>query len=219
MLCHKSFIPQGSKIKAFTLIELLIVVAIIAILAAIAVPNFLEAQTRAKVSRVMNDHRAISLAVESYRVDHNREPPTRSEFADYGVDISNIPNGIEYILMTSPIAYVSDSVFNDPFVKFGTLRAQGLASNLNQYEYTTMNRQGAPARRAQGMGYRYAMISVGPTASKVDSANPGGNVVLTQVLTGNAPLFVYDPSNGTVSEGYIWRTNKGLYTGEDYPNR
>jgi len=39
-------------LKAFTLIELLIVVAIIAIIAAIAIPNFLEAQVRSKVSRV-----------------------------------------------------------------------------------------------------------------------------------------------------------------------
>ncbi|MEO8376090.1 MAG: prepilin-type N-terminal cleavage/methylation domain-containing protein [Candidatus Sumerlaeota bacterium] len=62
--------------SGFTLIELLIVVAIIAILAAIAVPNFLEAQTRAKVSRVKADMRSVATAVESYRVDYNRLFPT-----------------------------------------------------------------------------------------------------------------------------------------------
>ena len=60
--------------KGFTLIELLIVVAIIAILAAIAVPNFLEAQTRAKVSRVKSDLRTYATAIESYAVDNNRPP-------------------------------------------------------------------------------------------------------------------------------------------------
>ncbi len=51
---------------AFTLIELLIVVAIIAILAAIAVPNFLEAQVRSKVARCETDMRSIDVALEAY---------------------------------------------------------------------------------------------------------------------------------------------------------
>lgn len=60
--------------KAFTLIELLIVVAIIAILAAIAVPNFLEAQTRAKVSRVASDQRSYATGLETYYLDNNSYP-------------------------------------------------------------------------------------------------------------------------------------------------
>jgi len=63
-----------SESRAFTLIELLIVVAIIAILAAIAVPNFLEAQTRAKVARVTADMRTMTTAVELYRIDNNKLP-------------------------------------------------------------------------------------------------------------------------------------------------
>jgi prepilin-type N-terminal cleavage/methylation domain-containing protein len=58
----------------FTLIELLIVVAIIAILAAIAVPNFLEAQVRSKVSRVAADMRSMTTALASYYVDNNSYP-------------------------------------------------------------------------------------------------------------------------------------------------
>ena len=66
-------VPQGTR--GFTLIELLIVVAIIAILAAIAVPNFLEAQTRSKVSRALADLRSLATALEAYRVDFNRYTP------------------------------------------------------------------------------------------------------------------------------------------------
>lgn len=59
---------------AFTLIELLIVVAIIGILAAIAVPNFLNAQIRAGVTRVKADFRTIMTALETYRLDNNDYP-------------------------------------------------------------------------------------------------------------------------------------------------
>ena len=60
--------------QGFTLIELLIVVAIIAILAAIAIPNFIEAQVRSKVSRAKADMRSIATALEGYRVDNTGYP-------------------------------------------------------------------------------------------------------------------------------------------------
>ena len=71
------------KRSAFTLIELLIVVAIIAILAAIAVPNFLEAQVRSKVSRVKTDMRSLATAIEAYRLDHNVYPPNSTTTAAF----------------------------------------------------------------------------------------------------------------------------------------
>jgi len=64
--------------NAFTLIELLIVVAIIGILAAIAVPNFLNAQLRAKIARVEGDLRSMKTAIEMYRADNPGYPPSCS---------------------------------------------------------------------------------------------------------------------------------------------
>ncbi len=61
--------------NGFTLIELLIVVAIIGVLAAIAVPNFLNAQTRAKIAKIDADMRALATALESYNLDSNAYPP------------------------------------------------------------------------------------------------------------------------------------------------
>jgi len=96
---------RSGESKAFTLIELLIVVAIIAILAAIAVPNFLEAQVRAKVSRVQGDMRTIHLACECYFVDFNNYPRRNSK----------LPPGCWWqSQLTTPIAYVT-SCCNDPF--------------------------------------------------------------------------------------------------------
>jgi len=99
-----------NKQKAFTLIELLIVVAIIAILAAIAVPNFLEAQVRAKVSRATADLKTVSLGIEMYRVDNNNLPYTQ----DIGPAVWLVPggrpesnDGHQVGGITSPIAYIT----------------------------------------------------------------------------------------------------------------
>ncbi len=201
------------KIRAFTLIELLIVVAIIAILAAIAVPNFLEAQMRSKVARCAADIRSIRTALESYRVDNNKYPET-----DTGE--TNINNqGVGMFRLTTPVAFIT-SVPKSPFkeVNMGNPGSPKNANLLNIYLYVRAeNSPGlttdvAPqdglddnyntdravymgsnilsinlAVRSQGY---WMMKSVGP--NNVDDRNTLGN---------NAR--VYDATNGTVSEGDI----------------
>ena len=85
------------RIRGFTLIELLIVVAIIAILAAIAVPNFLEAQVRATISRTQADLRTLPVALEAYAIDHNDYPPAPQ----------NITEPHKLVTLRTPLAYVT----------------------------------------------------------------------------------------------------------------
>ena len=56
----------------FTLVEIMIVVAIIALLAAIAVPNFLRARKRSQATRIIEDLRMIDAAVDQYAIEANK---------------------------------------------------------------------------------------------------------------------------------------------------
>jgi prepilin-type N-terminal cleavage/methylation domain-containing protein len=57
----------------FTLVEIMIVVAIIALLAAIAIPGFLRARKRSQASKILNDLRMIDSAVDQYAIETNRK--------------------------------------------------------------------------------------------------------------------------------------------------
>src|SRR5438094_10524941 len=61
------------KHAGFTLVEIMIVVAIIALLAAIAVPGFLRARKRSQASRILNDLRMIDAAVDQYAIETNKK--------------------------------------------------------------------------------------------------------------------------------------------------
>ncbi len=124
--------------KGFTLIELLIVVAIIAILAAIAVPNFLEAQVRAKVSRVKADQRTMATAMEAYFVDYNvytRDSDSSLDYKDVvlpgGIHPSLDPSHTSFthcangaLQLTTPIAFLNE-LLDDPFANSVAIEGAG----------------------------------------------------------------------------------------------
>ena len=59
----------SKRAGGFTLVEIMIVVAIIALLAAIAVPGFLRARKRAQASKILNDLRLIDAAIDQYAIE------------------------------------------------------------------------------------------------------------------------------------------------------
>ena len=60
----------------FTLVELLITVAVIGVISAIAIPSLLDALDRSKQSDTMGTIRNLSLAIEAYNADYSRLPAT-----------------------------------------------------------------------------------------------------------------------------------------------
>jgi prepilin-type N-terminal cleavage/methylation domain-containing protein len=63
----------GGRHAGFTLVEIMIVVAIIALLAAIAVPGWLRARKRSQAAKILNDLRMIDAAVDQYAIDTSRK--------------------------------------------------------------------------------------------------------------------------------------------------
>lgn len=184
--------------RAFTLIELLIVVGIIAILAAIAVPNLLEAQVRAKVARAKAEMKTIATGLESYAVDHNKYAPNY-DAGIYGV--SPLSEYMSYACLTTPIAYLT-SAPTDPFrpdikqperEKF--YEYVEVDSVMNSIAYPQPNRD-----VWSGTGMRWLVYCIGPDRNE----QALGKVMHESVL------FLYDPTNGTVSAGELGRSNAGV---------
>ena len=205
------------KMRGFTLIELLIVVAIIAILVAIAVPNFLEAQVRAKVSRVRSDQRSLATAIEAYFVDHNiypaftvgsSGPGGTMSYNNWVVTSQGHSNGAaslpcfllntnnlsaSFMTLTTPMAYIT-TYPSDPFASNkGCTFSYGSIFPGDQ-SLTLVGKQGAG-------GVGWIMWSFGPDVDEYKQDGPS-----------DSPFGIYDPAIAQPSAALLALGNPEAYT-------
>lgn len=183
-----SALPRGRR-SAFTLIELLVVVAVLVILATIALPNFLEAQTRSKVSRAKSDMRIIAVALETYHVDSQRYPPS-----------TLVPRFARLLPLTTPIMYLAN-VPLDVFVSERANDAPWPFRRMGNFSYGAM-----PIDQES----RWALASDGPDRieqSMPIEFYPGYSTAIWENPASGFQFIRYDPTNGTTSPGDIWRVS------------
>jgi len=183
-----------SNTRAFTLIELLVTVGIIAILAAIAIPNLLTAQTRAKISRAKNDMRIIAGALETFHADHRTYPGIIPAPED-------IDTGGAWLLkpLTTPVAYLT-SLPPDPFLPAAVAEVLMPPEGRKTYYYSSYPVPPDPVKT-------WKLSSNGPDLRNNTQGLYRG--YSPELFFGGDPLLpdwiLYDPTNGTVSPGDLFR--------------
>jgi prepilin-type N-terminal cleavage/methylation domain-containing protein len=197
MTCSNS----NNRPAGFTLIELLIVIAIILILIAIALPNFLEAQMRSRVTKAKADGRSIITAFYAYQNDWRKFPPDSHDRWEAGIEtgswaLYSNKRPSPGTVLTTPNAYIT-AIPYDPFVtqyEIGTAVPDGVGTDelLSVYylgEWSVNNY--LPPRHERTLAFLY---SIGPSLA-YSWDTPG---------YGNCYSVEYSATNGTKSPGGIW---------------
>jgi len=175
--------------QGFTLIELLIVVAIIGILAAIAVPNFLNAQLRAKIARVEGDLQAMKTAIEMYRSDHGGYPPSCT---------LETVNGVQFRAgeIFSPVAYANVPAV-DPF----NTQEGSRTSLFAAMEYFYLNRDKTCGWPITLLEWTITNVPTAPRHAEYLLSSQGPDNL--SEIQDQRVSPIYSASNGLISQGDI----------------
>ena len=223
--------PSGC---ASRLLVYLVVGVIIAILAAISVPNFLEAQIRSKVSRAESDMRSLATALEAYVVDNNAYPqdmkilwqgsvkyitsgppdPYSGEYSGAGRDFRYVlRDGLWMIYSIGP-----DGQDNGGEILYDPTNGTQSAGDVIRFKDggTTFNRRFTELRSEERRAMEQAgraggafSDTGGSRAGYRQETQYAGRSVGRQPAPGQAGQYIYDPTNGSTSAGDVWRIKDG----------
>lgn len=207
----------------FSLIELLIVVAIIGILVAIAAPNYQDAIIRSKVAKFQGDAKAVETAIETYQTDFNSYPysevyPADSDCYVQGLAPTGAGTGYLPVVLTTPAGYIG-KLPKDPFTNREDTGNCFPPKRTYLYSYDGQN---ANIFRMNFVSITYAyakgertVTNVRPTNAQwmVGSCGPDEHRDMGP-QTGTYPHTdrptYFDPTNGTISPGDLYYFGPGI---------
>lgn len=128
-----------TRSRGFTLVEVLIVVVVLGILAAIVIPQFSEAGTDAKLSSLKTNLQTIRGQIELYKIQHKETYPTLADFVDQ-MTLASDADGNTAALGTVGFdfgPYLLSSVPNNPYTDANTIGNGAVGSSDWYYDAST----------------------------------------------------------------------------------